>query len=136
MPIEIDDVEGLGEALDILINTNEDGEHRVGGKLDVELEKLRLRLAQVERRVGIREGIPTCIVCGRLVHLKRKTQPELCDKHYMEHPKCPECGAQGYNGLIWSPGRTKATCEQCGKVFSGKEMQFRIAAHWAREYDE
>jgi hypothetical protein len=136
MPIEIDDVEGLGEALDKLTDMNEDGVLRVGGELGTELEKIRMRLTKVERRLGIGEGTTTCIVCGRWVHLKRKSQPQLCDKHYMEHPKCPNCGNSGYNALTWSPQRTKATCGLCEKVYSGEEMQFRIAAHWAREYDE
>lgn len=136
MPIEIDDVEGLGEALDKLTDMNEDGVLRVGGELAVELEKLRMRLTQIERKVGIRKDLPTCIVCNRSIHLKLRSQPELCDKHYMEHPLCPNCGNSGYNALVWSPKRTKATCGICKKVFSGKEMQFRIAAKWASEYDE
>lgn len=113
MPIRIDDVAGLPEALGALTkNAGEvdfskndyDGLQykpvQLGGELELELERLRFRLAALERKAELREETETCLVCNRAIKRKHKAQPLLCEKHFIEWPKCPECGASGYNGLV------------------------------------
>lgn len=151
MPIDIDDVRGLSEALGALTkNAGEiDHENRgygydglgfkpviLGGELETELERLRFRLATLERKAELREETDTCLVCNRTVTRKNKSQPLLCEKHFIEWPKCPGCGHSGCTGLNWTAKHSKAKCEHCGSSFTGKEMQFRIAAYWASEYEE
>ena len=146
MPIDIEDVEGLPEALAALTQNAGEMEYngyntspaevRLGGVLEKDLERLRFRIATLERKVELRHNQDTCIVCNRFVKRKHKSQPLLCEKHFIEWPKCPDCEASGWGGLTWTPKHAKANCKSCGKVFSGREMQFRIAAYWASEYEE
>ena len=140
MKISIEDVEGLDEVLTTLANydvyDSTGAQVTIGGELGKDLERIRTRLAAIERKVGLREEQDTCLVCNRVIRRKHKSQPLLCEKHCIKWPKCPDCGNSGYNALVWTPKHAKAKCGQCKKVFSGKEMQFRIAAYWAAEYEE
>ena len=146
--IQIEDVEGLEEVLAKLAENfgikiyegygeTRFEEPRLGGELAKDLERIRARLTVAERKLEIREQQDTCLVCNRVIEIKHKSQPLLCERHFDESPLCPDCGAAGpYTGIQWTPKHAKATCLSCKKVFSGKEMQFRIAARWASEYDE
>ena len=150
MPIDIEDVKGLPEALGALTSNAGEIDYEdarrydglafkpviLGGVLETELERLRFRLAALERHAELREDKDTCLVCNRTVTRKNKSQPLLCAKHFVEWPKCPGCEASGCTGLTWTAKRSKAKCGHCGSTFTGKEMQFRIAAHWASEYEE
>lgn len=149
MPIDIDDVRGLPEALGALTKNAGEIDYKdqgydglqykpvvLGGELELELERVRFRLAALERKTELRHYCDTCLVCNRFIKRKHQSQPLLCKKHFIEWPKCPECKVSGYGGLTWTSKHAKATCKACGKVFSGKEMQFRIAAYWAGKYEE
>lgn len=151
MPIDVEDVRGLPEALGALTKNAGEVDYEeqgygydglrykpvvLGGELELELERLRFRLAALERHAELREQATTCLVCNRTIKRKHKSQPLLCKKHFIEWPKCPDCGASGHTGLTWTPKRSKAKCGRCGSTFTGEEMQFRIAAYWASEYKE